>query len=265
MTRELVTAPLRLLRRAFAAWAIGIGLLVLVTVAVWPAFKGSTAVTDIVNSLPAPVIQAFGLENFASAAGFLRGNLYELVIPLLLAAAGIVIANGQTSAQEDSGRLELTLAQPVSREAVFGGRIVATFAWLVGLTVSVLLVQVASDAVFNLDIDLGLLVSTVVLCGLLGLLHAGLAFAIAGFLPRPTVVLGVGVAVALGGYLVAALFQVSDVLSPWRVLSPWDWALSGDPLVNPTEAWRYLSLLVPTVLLGVLGVVGFRRRDVQVA
>ena len=84
-------------------------------------------------------------------------------------------------------------------------------------------------------------------------------------LARPGLVLSVGLGLALVGYLVAALFQLSDVLAPWRQVSPWEWALGGDPLVNAAEAWRYAALAVPAVVLALIGILAFDRRDVRSA
>ena len=44
-----------------------------------------------------------------------------------------------------------------------------------------------------------------VLCGFLALFFGTLALAIAGWLPRPSIVMSVGIAAAVGGYLVSAL------------------------------------------------------------
>ena len=119
------------------------------------------------NQLPFGVVQALGLENFGTPPGYLRGNLYDLLIPLLLAAAGVLMANGATAADEDAGRLELVLSQPVSRRWVFAGRATATFLWLAVIGILVTIVQFASDALFNLPIDSTLLLATIVLSVLL--------------------------------------------------------------------------------------------------
>ena len=63
----------------------------------------------------------------------------------------------------------------------------------------------------------------------------------------------------------AALFPLSDVLAPWRQVSPWDWALGGDPLVNAAEPWRYAALAIPSVVLASVGIVAFDRRDIRSA
>jgi len=262
---EMVIGPLRQTRRSAVGWGLGLASLVALTVAFWPLFRDSSGISEAIDQLPSGLIDAFGLAEFGTPAGFLRGNLYEFIVPLLLAIAAVATANGLTASEEDSGRMEVYLAQPVTRRSVFIGRIAATVLWLVLMTAFILVVQLVSDALFDLTIDTGLVVSTVVLCGLLALLYGALALAIAGWWPRPSAVLAIGIAAAVGLYLISALFPLSDTLDPLSDLSPWKWALGGDPLVNPAEPWRYLALLVPAVLLAGVGVIGFVRRDVRAA
>jgi ABC-2 type transport system permease protein len=261
----LVLDPMRGTRRAAVAWALSLAALVIVTVAFWPAFEGTTDLGEMIDQLPAGIIEAFGLQGFGTPAGYLRGNLYDLLVPLLLGAAAIAFAGGLTAGEEDAGRLELVLAQPVSRGAAFAGRAAAMVAWTLALVLATAATQLASDAVVGLEIATDRLLATIALCGLLGLLHGCLALAVAGFLPRPSVVLGTGLSVLVAGFVVAALFPLSDALRPWAGVSPWDWALGGDPLVNGAQPWRYLALAVPAAVLAVVGIAAFARRDVRAA
>ncbi len=262
---ELVIGPFRSSWRAGVGWTFGLVLLVVSTVAFWPAFKGSSELTKSLQALPQGMLQAFGLQDFASPAGYLRGGLYEVIVPLMFAAAGVLFANGAIAGEEDSGRLELYLAQPVTRRAFLTSRSLAIVGWLAVLAIVTLISQVASDAVFDLQIDGQRIVSTIVLCALLGVFYTGLAIALAGALARPGLVMSVGLGLALVGYLVAALFPLNDVLAPWRQISPWAWALGGDPLTNPTEPWRYAALALPALLLAALGIFAFERRDIRSA
>jgi ABC-2 type transport system permease protein len=262
---ELIGGPFRASWRAGLAWAIGFVLIIVSTVAFWPAFKGSTALDEALKILPAPLLDAFGLQDFASPAGYLRGGLYEVLVPLMFAALGVLLANSATAAEEDAGRLELFVAQPLTRGSILVGRSLAVLGWLVVLTAVVIASQFLSDAAFDLQIDAGLLLSTIVLSALLGAMHAGLAIAIAGLTGRPGLVQGIGLVIALVGYLVAALFPLSETLEPWRVISPWDWALGGDPLVNAAEPWRFIALGLPAVVLAIVGLLAFDRRDVRSA
>jgi ABC-2 type transport system permease protein len=261
---ELVMGPARAIRRGGFLWAVSLAALVVVTVAFWPAFKGS-AVTEVLNQMPPGLVQAFGLQDFGTPAGYLRGNLYDFFVPLLMAGAAVGFANGVTAGEEDAGRLEVLLAQPVSRRAVFAGRAAAAFAWVAIVAAGTLIGQLAIDPLVGLDIGLDRLVPTIVLCALLGFLHAGLALALAGIIARPSLVLGGGIFVAVAGCTIASLLPLSEFLKPWARLSPWNWALSGDPLVNPTELWRYAALGLPAVGLALLGIWAFGRRDVRAA
>jgi ABC-2 type transport system permease protein len=262
---ELVAVPLRASWRAGVGWSIAFVLMVVGTVAFWPAFQSSSGIMEALDQLPPALLEAFGLEDFASPAGYLKGGLYDMVIPLMFAAAGVMLASGATAGEEDSGRLELWLTQPVTRVAVLGGRIVAVFAWLAVLALVTLVSQLWSDTAFGLVISDERIVATVTLCALLGALYAALSIAVAGVVGRPGPVLAIGLGLALVGCLVAALLPLSDTLDAWAWLSPWDWALGGDPLSNPSDAWRYLAFAASTAVLLVLGLVAFARRDVRSA
>jgi ABC-2 type transport system permease protein len=262
---ELIGGPFRASWRAAVGWSMAFVLIVVSTVAFWPAFRGSTALNEAMQALPQGMLEAFGLQDFASPAGYLRGGLFEVIVPLMFAAAGVMFANSATAADEDAGRLELLVAQPVTRRALLAGRSIAVAAWLVVLGAFVLASQLLSDAAFDLEIADARVVSTVVLSGLLGVFYAGLALALAGIIARPGLILSVGLGVALVGYIVAALFPLSDVLTPWAGLSPWDWALGGDPLVNVAEPWRYAALALPALALMIIGIAAFDRRDIRSA
>ncbi|MGO8686130.1 MAG: ABC transporter permease subunit [Candidatus Dormibacteria bacterium] len=262
---ELLLAPLRALRRATILWAVGMAVLVAATVSVWPAFKGGSGVSQAIDQLPRGVIQAFGLAGFDTPAGFLRGNLYAFFVPLLLVGVAIYFVSSLTAGEEDAGRLELVLTQPVPRRAVFAGRAAAALAGLAVIAVVTALAQFGSDATVNLSIGADRLGATLALAVLLALFHGCLAVAVAGLRSRPSVVLGVAFLVAIAGMVVSLLFPLSAALKPFAHLSPWDWAFGGDPLVNGAPAWRYLALGLPSLALGVFGVWAFGRRDIRAA
>jgi ABC-2 type transport system permease protein len=260
---ELVGGPLRAMRRAIFWWCLGLAALIAATISIWPAFKDSSGLSQAIDQLPAGVVQAFGLADFGTPAGFLRANLYNFFVPLLIVIAAVVLANGQTASEEASGRLELYLAQPIDRRAVLLGRAIAALVALAVISVVLLIVQLGADAAVDLGIDTGHLVSTIALCALLGALHGSLAVALAGISGRPSLVLGVSIGVGVAGCVVASLFPLSDVLAPWRHISPWDWAFGGNPLEQATDLWRYAALAVPSVILTTIGLVAMTRRDIS--
>jgi len=260
-TLELLAAPLRALRRAILWWSLGLAVTVALTISIWPAFKGASGVSTAIDQLPTGVVQAFGLQNFGSPAGFLRGNLYAIFVPLLLAAAAVTLVNGQTAGEETAGRLELYLAQPVARRAVFAGRVTAALVGLVVITAVLLAAQLGSDAVFDLQINAGYVIATVLLSALLSAVFGGLAVAAAGVGARPPAVLSAGLGVAFAGVIVASVFPLSPALAPWRHVSPWDWAFGGNPLQQATDLWRFAVLVAAALILAGVGVYWVARRD----
>ncbi len=262
---EIAIGPIRFILRSTLIWAVSLAAIVFVTISVWPAFKGGSGISQAIDQLPAGVVHAFGLESFGTPAGFLRGNLYAFFVPLLLGAAGLGFVNSLTSGEEDGGRLEIILAQPVSRQAVFLGRSMAAALSLLAVLIATSAVQFGSDALFGLQIGADRLLAVLVLSGLLALFHAGLAIALAGLSGKPSLVLGVGFFVLIAGCVAASLFPLTNDLADLAHLSPWDWAFSGDPLVNGAEPWRYLALGGPAVLMATLGTWAFGRRDVSAA
>jgi ABC-2 type transport system permease protein len=257
-----IGAAWRSIRRAVVSWSIALAATVGLTMAFWPAFRGASGISQAIDALPGPVVQAFGLADFGTPAGFLRGNLYELLVPLLLCIAAVAMVNGQTAGDEAGGRLELFLAQPIERRTFFVARLLACVIGLVVIVVVTVVAQLISDAVVGLSIDPGVVVATAVTGGLLAAAYGSLAYLVACLRASPSLVLGAGIGLTFAGYLVAALFPVADALKPWKIVSPWDWANGGDPLVNGVEPVRVLALVVLAVLLAFVGTIVVSRRDV---
>jgi ABC-2 type transport system permease protein len=261
----LVTQAIRVSRRSVFWWSVGLAGLVAATVAFWPAFSGASGISEAISRLPDPVIQAFGLREFGSPAGFLRGNLYELFVPLLFSIAAVTFVNGQTAADESAGRLELYLAQPVRRADVYAARLAACLVSLAALVTVTIVVQLAMDAAMGLSIGADRVAAAAVLCGLLAALYGGVAYLVACLAPRPSMVLGIGIGLTLAGYVVAALFPLATALKAWKAISPWDWAFAGDPLANGLDLWRAGVLLLVSVGLAIVGTFVVPRRDVAAA
>ena len=60
-----------------------------------------------------------------------------------MAVAGVLLMNGQTAADEDAGRMEAYLAQPITRAALFLGRGIGVLAWLAAIGVLMLVPPLA--------------------------------------------------------------------------------------------------------------------------
>lgn len=205
------------------------------------------------------LLAAMGLDAATSNKGFLG---FVATILGLAVALQVAWRLGAARAEEEAGRLEATLARPVTRSrwlaghavlAVLGGVLLIVVGgvamWLGAATAG------SSDLAFaDVMRATGNMLPVVVLV-------AGLAIAAFGLFPRLTV--GVPIAVAVVGYVLA-------MLGP--ALSWPQWVLDLSPFTHlalvPAEPWAATSgtimLALGAVLAGV-GLLAFGRRDLATA
>lgn len=123
-TAELVARGLHALRRSTLWWTVGVVVFVVLNTAFWPSFEGGDALGSVEDM--GEVLDAFGAGNLASPGGYLDGQVFALLLPLLLSGMAVAGCSGITSGDEDAGRLELLQALPVGRRRVWVSRWVAS-------------------------------------------------------------------------------------------------------------------------------------------
>jgi ABC-2 type transport system permease protein len=262
-TRERGRAPSRLLRslpglavhrtrRPVGTWGVGIGAYFLLVGLL------ATAMMDFLreNPLFAEFAERAGFAQLASVGGYVASIFALLAIPVGAFAAGQVAASAH---DESAGRLALLYSRPVSRVR-----------WLVVESLAVVAGCVVLAAVAGLATWIGTvwvgagLGLADALAGALSvvpvaLLCLGAALAALGWAPQA--VLALGVLPAAGGYLLLLLADSFRWPSWVRGLSPFDHLASV-----PVEAFDVagaLGMLAVALLLAVLGLVGYHRRDLR--
>lgn len=261
---ELVRRGVGALRRSALWWGVGIVALALVTVAFWPGLEGSDALEGF-DDMEA-LLEAFGAQDIATPAGYLDGQMYALMLPLLLSGMAVAGLSALTAGDEDAGRLELLHALPVSRRAVWLGRWAASTLVLLAVAAVAAAVVVASRPVFSLDeVSAGRIFGATAGCALLAAFHAAVAYAAAGLGASRGLAVGVAVLVLVLGYLVNFLLPLADVVEGARRLSPWWWAIGAEPVSDGVRPAWWLLLAGATAALVALGTAGVERRDIRTA
>lgn len=261
---ELVARGVHALRRSALWWGVGIMFFAVLNTAFWPTLEGTDALESFEEM--GEVLEAFGAQNLATPAGYLDGQVYALMLPLLLSGMAIAGASAITSGDEDAGRLELLHALPVSRYAVWLARWAGALVVLAGVTAVVAAVMAACLPVFSLDgVGVGPVLGATFACGLLAAFHASVAFAASGLgAPRAPAV-GMAILVLVAGYIVSFVLPLADALAGARRWSPWYWALGRQPVSDGVDAARLVLLVTVMAALVALGVWGVGRRDIRSA
>ncbi|MEI7030358.1 ABC transporter permease [Streptomyces pratensis] len=260
---EIFRRGVQIQQRTLYAWSGALVLLALSVVGAWPSMESSGALEDFSSGVSPEVAAAFGIDQISSASGYLKGNLYAVLLPLLLGLMAVTAAAAQTGGDEEAGRLELLLALPVARRQVFLLRFGCVAFGLTAASVLVWLSVYGSVVAYDMDVSSGGVAAVTLTVALLAVAHAGIAYAVVGFGLGRGPALGAAAGVLVVGYLLHAIAPMSDSLEPLANLSPWEWALGNDPLLNGVP-WGGVALLVGlTVAVVAAGTYAVDRRDIK--
>jgi ABC-2 type transport system permease protein len=255
-------------RRSFLGWSVAAVLLILMTVVFYPTIRDQPSITDAVKAMPDALKATFGLDDavpLSSPEGYLQGRLFALTLPVALVIFAISLGARAIGGSEEDGDLELLLAHPVSRTRVALERGAAVAALVVGLGVVFTALLFALAPPFGaLDgIPIGRVVAACAGAVTLALAHGAVAFTTGALTGRRSTAVAVGTAVAAGGYLLQGLLAAARSPDAARFLSPWHWYLRHNMLVEGVDPVAFLLPLAAVLVLAVVAVVGFGRRDLR--
>jgi ABC-2 type transport system permease protein len=195
--------------------------------------------------------------------GYLNSQYFATVLPAVYLMFGIGIAAWTVAGDEESGTLELLLANPVSRVRVA----LARAAGVVVLLAILALASVAALAVLapRLTNGLGLaqMAAATVATALLALTFASVTFLVGAASGRRSLAISASAALAVAGFVIEGVAAQVEVLQPIRAISPWHWALGADPLRNGLTWQSGLLPLGVSLLLLLSGAFVLGQRDLR--
>ena len=262
-TAVLVARTLADRWRSLLGWGIGLVGVCAVQLAVYPSVRSSGQdMQTFVDQWPEALRGTFGLDAYTTGPGFLNTELFSLMIPFILIGVALAAAAAATAGEEEAGTADLLLALPVTRGLVLVAKALALTGAVVGLAALGWVTLAVGTPLVDLDVSSSGLAAGTVMTGLLGLLYGTLGLLLGALTGRRGVTLGIGVALALGAFLLNALAPLAEWLEPWQDASPFAWALGAEPLVNGIDAPRALLLAGLSLAFAILAWLVFRRRDI---
>lgn len=249
-------------------WGIGVGILGYYIVAVIPNVDTLTQYTDLLNSMPPVMLQAFGMKDAAVmttpegfiAFGFLTYALLLLLVYAVLAGLNI------TANEEDDGILDLVLSLPVNRWRIVTEKFIAYSLIMLGIVllsfVGLLIGMQATSLVLDTSV---LFVSTLnMLPGLL------LVMAITTFsslvVRRKSTAIGLVIMFIITSYFINFIGNAASktVAATFRAASFFAYADAQEVIANGFSIVNFMLLLGVSAALFVGSVWAFERRDVGV-
>jgi ABC-2 type transport system permease protein len=252
-------------RRGLLGWAAGIAVLAGLVVAFWPAVaEDPEQMEQLMRTMPEEMLALFGaaVEDLVSPPGYLDSQLFAMITPLLFLLFAIGGVARTLAAEEQDGRLEVLLANPVARRRVLLEKAGAVGGMLVVLALVHFGAIVATGWAVDLDIGLGPLAAVHVSLLLLAALFGALALAVAAATGRRGLAIGLTAGLAAVAYLLDSFAPIVDWLEPFRPLSPFYLYRGARPLHDGLDPLHAGVLAVLVVVLVVAAVQAFDRRDI---
>jgi ABC-2 type transport system permease protein len=248
-------------RHGLLWWSIGIGLLTVTVLSVWPSVRDEYS--KLVQNYPKALLAFFGIEKggLGSAAGYLQAELFGLMLPLVLIAYMIAAGSAATAGEREAGTLEFLLSQPVSRRRALLEKCMGLCTSLLVVTASFTVALVVSTRVFAVHVAAPHLLAATASAYLLAALFGAIALLVGCITAHRALAAGIAAAAAVAAYLLSSLAALVAGLKPFRPMSPFWWYSGHDPLRQGLEP-LHIMLLVSTTLLCIAAAVAvFDRRD----
>jgi ABC-2 type transport system permease protein len=254
---------LRRLRGQMIGWSIGLALYALMMVSLFDSIAGIEGFEEMIASYPPELMAFFGdMMGITTPKGYLD-VYYFSYMALIIGIYAVVVGASLLVGDEEKGILDLVMAHPVSRTALFWGRSLG----FVVATIVILLVSWLSWVLpaANTGMDLTwieFLRPFVPLFGQL-LLWGTLALLLSMLLPsgRMTAMLSSGLLIA--NFLVGGLANINEDLKAIVEFTPM-YYYQGGKAIDGIDWGPLAGLLAASLVFALLAWWRFARRDIRV-
>ena len=266
MLTSVFLKTLRDRRRGLLFWGIGLVLLAVLMAAFFPTIRDMPSIDDFMELLPAELMALFGgdFSDYTTPEGFLNGELFGFMYPLMLLIFTVGFASGAIAGEEEGGTLDLLLSHPLRRWQLVLEKFAAMVVSVLGIAVFFWLALLIAGAVIDMGLSPLRLAAVCFAGALLAISFGALALAVGCARGKKTLAVGVAGAIGFVSYILNALAPMVEWLEPFRKFSPFYYYNSTDPLGNGLDFGHAAVLLGLTLVFLAVALVSFQRRDLSV-
>jgi len=256
---------LRRFRGQILGWGIALALVGLLIVPLYDSFAAEREqFEDLLELYPAEIMAFFGdfSSMFATPEGFVSVEFFSFM-PLVLGIFAVLMGSGLLVSDEENGRLDLIMAHPVSRTALFLGRLLA----FVSATVAILAIAwlgLALPTIWtSVDIGWGRIWLPLLSLEAQLLVFGTISLLLSMFLPSRRMAATTGGVLLVASFFITGLAKMNENLETIAKLSPLNYYQTQDAFQGLNGAWL-AGLLGSAVVFAALAWWRFQRRDIRV-
>ena len=255
---------LRRFRGQILGWGIALALLAVLLVSMYDSFAGEQEQFAELLEIYPPEISAFigDLTTMTTPEGWVSLEFFSYM-PLILGIFGVLMGSGLLVSDEESGTLDLIMAHPVSRTALFMGRLLAFVTATVAILVITWLGFIVSMTWSSMDIGWGRM--WLPLLSLLAelLLFGTISLFLSMLLPSRRLAATTAGLLLVASFFITGLAKINEDLEPVAKLSPLNYYQAQEAFHALNGAWL-AGLFAAAVAFALLAWWRFQRRDIRV-
>ncbi|MSP14871.1 MAG: hypothetical protein EXR62_18170 [Chloroflexi bacterium] len=245
-------------------WGAALALLAMYMVPFYDTLaKQQAQLEQVLKGYPPELMAFFGdMSQMFTPQGYLTVEFFSYM-PLILGIFAILAGAGLIARDEENGTLDLVLAYPVSRTALFVGRLLAFVAATALILLLIWLGFVITMSSSSLAIGWVQMAWPIFsLAGVL-LFFATLALLLSMVLPSSRLAAMVAGIVLVASFFITSLARVDKHLESLAALSPLNYYQSGNAILGLNGSWL-AGLLGFSLLFTIVAWWQFERRDIRV-
>ena len=251
-------------RGQIIGWGLSLAILGVVIIQVYDTLAAQQSqLENLLKGFPPELMVFFGdMNDYFSPKGYINTEFFSYM-PLILGIYALLMGSSMIAGDEESGRLDLVMAYPVSRTGLFFGRVlafmIATLAVL-AITYIGFIIGMRGTA---LDISAGEMALPFLSLYSMLLLFAALALLLSMLLPSARMAAMVSGLLLVASYFITSLARIDENLKGVAKFSPMNYYQGGEAIGGMNWGW-FGGIIGFAVLFTLLAWWRFERRDIRV-
>ncbi len=241
-------------------------LLLWMYIALFPSFKDQSAnLEQLIKGYPQSFMKAFNfdIKSFTTVEGYLATEQFSFVWPIITIFMMIGYAGAALAGEIERGTIEVLLSQPISRAKLFVSRYLAGIFMLVIFTFFSVYAATPLSAAYNISFKAPNFTTLVILAFMFALSIFSIAYFLSSIFSDKGKVFFISGVVLVIMYVLNILSSLKESLMNLKYASFFYYFNPQKALVyNEIDHWSYIVFLGTALVLFILGLVIFAKRDI---